>query len=80
MYVFQAEYRLKVTNRVKIAGFALVGEVASLPGDYFNDLKPSFGGGVRFQITKKNPTLIRLDYGIGQGGQSGVYFGVNEAF
>ena len=80
MYVFQAEYRLKITNRLKIAGFALMGEVSDANGGYFNDIKPSFGGGIRFQIIKSNPTLIRLDFGKGEDGQSGVYFGVNEAF
>ena len=31
-------------------------------------------------LVKSNPTLVRLDFGIGKDGQSGIYFGVNEAF
>ena len=48
--------------------------------NYFNSIKYSFGGGIRFQLLKNNPTLIRFDVGVGRDGNNGVYFGVNEAF
>jgi outer membrane protein assembly factor BamA len=80
MYVVQAEYRYTLSNRFKLGAFALMGEVTDVHKKYFNDIKPSFGAGIRFQVIKSNPTLIRLDYGIGKDGQSGIYFGVNEAF
>jgi outer membrane protein assembly factor BamA len=80
MYVLQGEVRRKITERFRIAGFILFGEVAEVTSDYFSDVKRSFGGGIRWQFTKKNPSLIRLDIGIGEDGQSGFYFGVNEAF
>lgn len=79
-HAVQLEYRLKLTPRFLVAGFASGGEVADQPGTLFNDLKISYGGGVRFQISKKSPSLVRLDVGFGRPGNSGVYFGVNEAF
>ncbi len=80
LYVLQAEYRWRFMPRWVLAGFVLVGEVADLPRNFFADLKPSFGGGVRFQITKSQQTLLRLDVGFGKDGSGGIYFGVDEAF
>lgn len=79
-HAIQAEYRVRLHPRWIIAGFASGGEVADQPGSLFGDLKLSFGGGVRFKISKKSPSLVRLDVGFGRPGNSGVYFGVNEAF
>ncbi len=79
-YVLQAEYRHKFHPRWTLAGFALVGEVAEIPGEYFDDLKPSVGGGVRFKLVKDQNTVLRLDVGLGKDDNSGFYFGVNEAF
>lgn len=79
-YVLQAEYRLRFASRWTMAGFALVGEVADLPENFFNYLKPSAGGGVRFKLVKTKDTLLRLDFGFGIDGNNGIYFGVNEAF
>ncbi len=80
MYVVQAEYRNHFSSRWIVAAFGALSEVASLPRYFFDDIKYSVGGGIRFQIVKSNPTLLRLDIGFGKGGNSGVYFGVNEAF
>jgi len=80
MYAIQAEYRNRFHKRWAFATFISIGEVAGKPLDYFNSIKYSFGGGIRFQLLKNNPTLIRFDVGIGRDGNNGVYFGVNEAF
>ncbi len=79
-YVLQAEYRWRFKPRWVLAGFVLVGEVADLPRNFFADLKPSYGGGVRFQISKSLQTLLRFDVGFGKDGSGGFYFGVDEAF
>jgi len=79
-YVLQAEYRLQFHPRWTVAGFALMGEVAGLPGEFIDDIKPSVGGGIRFKLTKDQNTLLRLDIGVGKDGNNGFYFGVNEAF
>jgi len=80
MFVLQAEYRHQIAPRWSAAGFVLVGEVTEFPRDYFNDIKPSVGGGIRFKILKNQNTLVRLDMAFGKDGSSGFYFGVNEAF
>jgi len=80
MYALQGEYRNRFHPRWEVTAFLSIGEVAGKPLDYFNSIKYSAGGGIRFQLLKNNPTLIRLDVGIGRDGNNGVYFGVNEAF
>lgn len=80
MYVLQAEGRFKIHDRWKLAAFVSTGEVGNNPRNFFEDIKISYGGGIRFQVLKDNPALIRLDIGFTKVGQSGIYFGVNEAF
>ena len=52
----------------------------TIPEDFFSNMKTSFGGGVRFKVKKDVQAVLRLDIGFNQFGDSGVYFGVNEAF
>ena len=82
MYVFQGEYRYRFKPRWAINAFGLFGSVNDEVNQLykFNNLKPSFGGGIRFKILKDKSTWLRLDYGVGKGEQRGIYFGVNEAF
>jgi len=79
-YVLQGEYRYKFHPRWTLAGFALMGEVAELPGEFFREINPSVGGGIRFKLLKDQNTILRLDVGVGTGDNNGFYFGVNEAF
>jgi hypothetical protein len=48
--------------------------------DFFKGPHFSAGGGIRFKILKDQNTLVRLDAGFGEDGNSGFYFGVNQAF
>lgn len=80
MYVIQAEYRYKFHERWNAAAFALVGEVMDTYDNVLNNIKPSVGGGIRYKFSKEQDTLLRLDVGVGIDGNSGVYFGINEAF
>lgn len=80
MYVITAEYRYRILPRFGLAAFVLMGEVADINQQYFQDPKLSAGGGLRFKILKEQNTLVRLDIGIGEDGNSGFYFGVNQAF
>lgn len=80
MYVIQAEYRWKFHERWSAAGFALVGEVFDSYNHMIENLKPSAGGGIRYKFSKEQDTLLRLDLGVGIDGNSGIYFGINEAF
>ncbi len=82
MYVSQTEYRWRIKPRWTLAAFALAGEVANEPEDFFNikNIKPSIGIGGRYKIFKDKDTWLRLDIGSGVNGNSGFYFGINEAF
>ena len=81
-YVFQTEYRLRFHPRWTAACFGLIGEVATLTSDFFSvsNIKPSAGAGIRFKILKDKSTWLRIDTGFGENGNSGFYFGINEAF
>ncbi len=80
MFVLTAEYRWRFHPRWSLAAFGLMGEVSDINQDFFRYPKFSTGGGVRFKVLKQQNTLVRLDIGIGQAGNSGFYFGVNQAF
>lgn len=79
-YVVQAEYRWRFHPRWGLAFFGLIGEVADQPKNFLSNLKPSFGGGIRFKITKNQNTLLRLGMAKGKDDNGGLYFGVNQAF
>lgn len=80
MYVITLEYRWRFLPRWSLAAFGLMGEVSDINQDIFKDPKFSMGGGIRFKILKQQNTLVRLDIGIGEDGNRGFYFGVNQAF
>ena len=76
----QAEYRWQAMKRWGLVGFAGLGSV----NDTFqkiniNKLLPSYGGGLRFKINRKENVNIRVDYGFGSGQQK-LYFFIAEAF
>jgi outer membrane protein assembly factor BamA len=77
----QAEYRRKLFWRLGGVAFAGFGDVA--PGlDKFNldELKYIVGLGGRFQAMKDEKLNIRLDAGVGRGGQYAFYLSIREAF
>ncbi len=82
MYVFQGEYRYRFKPRWALNAFGLIGSVNDQVSSLykFDKIKPAAGGGIRFKAIKDKSTWVRLDYGVGIDGQSGIYFGVNEAF
>ncbi|MBO0938795.1 BamA/TamA family outer membrane protein [Fibrella sp. HMF5335] len=41
---------------------------------------PGFGGGIRVKVNKNARTNLAIDYGLGAGGSSGLYFNLNEVF
>ena len=79
--IFQGEYRIPVYNRWGAAVFGSTGNVGNTFTDFsINDLKYAYGAGLRFAISKSEKLNLRLDYGIGQGNNSGLYFILGEAF
>ncbi|WP_310395915.1 BamA/TamA family outer membrane protein [Hymenobacter sp.] len=77
----QAEVRHHLFWRLNGAVFGGVGQV----GDGLDELgegglKVAGGAGLRFQFNRRDRLNARLDYGVGRGGSSGVYFSIGEAF
>ena len=78
----QAEYRRNLIGRFGMTGFLGVGNVS--PG--FNDIilekvKAAVGLGIRFNVNRKDPANVRIDYGIGiEDGIQGLYITFGEAF
>ncbi len=80
----QTELRYRVDNRFGLAGFVGTGEVFhsafSLP-----QLKPNYGGGVRYFFDVEKGLAIRLDYGVGEKPtgekrESGIYIALGQSF
>jgi hypothetical protein len=77
---FQTEYRFPVWWRFGMVVFGGAGEVFSSVADVnLNNLKYSYGGGLRFSVNKKERMNVRLDYGFGRNNQS-FYLMITEAF
>ncbi|MEY4538734.1 MAG: hypothetical protein RLZZ306_491 [Bacteroidota bacterium] len=80
LLAFQSEYRLQLLKRWGIVGFAGAGGISNEMG-YFElkNIMPSYGGGLRFKINRKENVNLRMDYGFGNG-QQNIYFFIAEAF
>ncbi len=79
--VFQAELRHYIYKRFGAVAFGNFGDVGHTISDFsFNELKYTYGAGLRFAINKSEKLNLRLDYGIGPGKNHGLYFELGEAF
>ena len=77
----QAEIRHHLFWRLNGAVFGGVGQVGpGLNRLGEGGLKVAGGAGLRFQFNRRDRLNARLDYGVGRGGSSGVYFSIGEAF
>ena len=77
----QLEYRQYFWWRFGFVVFAGTGNVApELTKFTFNDLKYSYGFGLRFLFNKEEKVNLRMDIGFGIDGNKGIYFGIEEAF
>jgi len=80
MTTVQAELRYHTPGRFGATAFAGFGQVAPSAGDVFQaQVLPAGGAGLRFQLTRRYPMHLRLDYAWGRNGGL-LYFGVTEAF
>jgi hypothetical protein len=81
MLAAQAELRHHLLWRFNGAIFGGVGQVGeSLSSFGDGGLKVAGGAGIRFQFNRRDRLNARLDYGVGRGGSSGLYFSIGEAF
>ena len=79
--MLQLEYRQYFWWRFGFVVFAGVGDVANdITKFKLNDFKLSFGAGLRFLFNKEENINLRVDLGFGNDGNSGIYFGIEEAF
>lgn len=77
----QIEYRAPVWNIFGVTGWIGTGRVASNYKNLtFDGWKLSYGGGLRIKVDSEHNTNLRIDYGFGPHGVSGVYFAFAEAF
>jgi hypothetical protein len=84
MLVGQTELRYRLSDRIGVVGFIGTGEVFNKSFS-FNELKPNYGGGLRYFFDIEKGLSIRADYGVGQkvageARQSGFYVGLGQAF
>lgn len=80
----QTELRYRLSDWVGVVGFAGTGAVFNKSLN-LNELKPNYGGGLRYFFDVEKGLTIRLDYGIGEKPvneqrQSGFYLSLGEAF
>jgi outer membrane protein assembly factor BamA len=77
----QAEYRMPLFWRIGSAVFVSGGYVAGHLTDLqIMNLHLSYGGGIRYTIDRKQKINLRLDYGITNNGENGLYVLISEAF
>jgi outer membrane protein assembly factor BamA len=80
-FTIQLEYRQYFWWRFGYVVFGSVGTVASSPDKYqISEMKISYGAGLRFLFNEDEMVNLRMDLGITREGDTGVYFGIGEAF
>ena len=68
LLALQAEYRVLVTKRIGVAGFAGLADVFPGFGDFrVEKLKYSLGSGLRYVINTRDGTTVRAGHGLGPG-------------
>lgn len=78
---FQTEYRQYLFWKLGATVFVGTGNVMNDLSDFdMSRFKVAGGAGLRLNINKNDRTNLRVDYGIGSGGASGLYMTFGEAF
>lgn len=79
--MLQAEFRRHLFWKIGLVAFSGTGVVAREINQFeLNNLHITGGLGLRYQLDPDEKINIRLDYGIGERGNSGVYLTIGEAF
>ncbi len=84
MVAGQTELRYRLSDRIGLAAFVGTGTVFR-DSFSFNQLKPNYGGGLRYFFDTEKGLTMRVDYGVGQkpageARQQGFYLSLGEAF
>ena len=81
LFYGQVEYRFPIYWRFRGASFVGAGDVLNSISDIaLENIKYSFGAGLRFVLDPKDKLSLRVDYAIGKDWTRGFYFGINEVF
>ena len=76
----QVEYRAMILGRFGAVAFLGTGGVARRAGELrLDQLRPSYGAGLRYMLDTAEKLTLRVDAGFGSG-TSGIYFNIREAF
>lgn len=75
----QSELRYRLSDRIAMVGFGGTGTVYNTTFN-LGELKPNYGGGLRYFFDVEKGISIRADYGVGEKRQSGFYLSLGEAF
>jgi outer membrane translocation and assembly module TamA len=80
----QAELRYRIVKSFGIVGFVGTGEVFRSTFT-FPELKPNYGGGLRYFFDIQKGLSVRVDYGVGskpagEKRETGLYVGLGQAF
>lgn len=79
--IVQAAYRCKFYKRFGLALFYAAGNVAEGPASFqFSETKQAVGGGLRFQLSKREKVNLRLDAALTNTGEANFYLTFGEAF
>lgn len=81
-FQLQAEYRVNLVGRFGATTFAGMGNVMPKLSEFDpSEIKAAVGFGLRFNINRKDPANVRIDFGYGfEPGAKGVYITFGEAF
>jgi hypothetical protein len=79
--VFQADYRGHLKGRFGYVVFGSAGNVFGSGGSQlFDELKFTYGTGIRFNVNPRDPLNIRADFALTSFGETGFTLGFSEAF
>lgn len=79
--VTQADYRGHLKGRFGYVVFGSSGNVFGSPGtELFDELKFTYGAGLRFNLNPADPLNLRVDYTLTSFGGGGISIGATEAF
>jgi hypothetical protein len=76
----QAELRTPIHRRLGAVVFGGAGVLNDRNDATNTKALPTYGAGLRLQLDPRQRTAVRVDYGRGRDGASGLYIGFNQAF
>jgi hypothetical protein len=80
----EIEFRYNISKSGLLGGVVFVNAITVdnhfIDQAIFEDFAVGYGAGFRIKMNKETRTNICMDFGFGQNGSAGIYFGIQEAF